>query len=120
MKSSRTLTEDVLVAGLDDWTDPGWVLGLVGTHYPEMSSKDRLSLSIGLIAEMVNMEWIVPGSVNGGFRAWEKSNESWIERIVHEWLLLDRNTTPGEICWFDLTEAGTRMAQEIWSRTEGE
>lgn len=113
----RTLIEDVLANGVDDWVYAGWLHQIAkrsGLQDPEQLR----SLSLGLIAEVLTRGLMVAGEYNGEKHVpWDCSTGAAIERITEEWIAWgDSPPTPGAIVWLDLTEAGQRLGEEVLAR----
>lgn len=114
----RTPREDVLVGGLDDWADAGWVYSstrLAGV----VDAESRRILTIGLIAELIVEGLMIPGDVDEqGHHPWMLSRGEAIERIAREWLSEWREEipTPGAIVWLDNTETGDAIARSVLAR----
>lgn len=117
---NRTPREDVLVGGLDDWADAGWVYG--STRLAGITdSEQRRVLAIGLIAELLVEGLMVPGDVDdGGHHPWPHSTGDAIERIAREWLTEwpDKIPTPGAIVWLANTSGGDEIARRVLAREE--
>jgi hypothetical protein len=47
-------------------------------------------------------------------RPWTGDAEMITDRIISEWKSLGRNPNLAEICWFDLTERGCVIADELY------
>jgi hypothetical protein len=47
-------------------------------------------------------------------RPWTGDAETIKDRIISEWRSLGRNPELAEICWFDLTERGSVIADELY------
>lgn len=115
---SRAPQEDVLVGGLDDWADAGWVYqstSLAGIT----DSIQRRTLAIGLIAELLVEGLMLAGDVDEhGHHPWPHSVGDAIERITRTWLTEwpDEIPTPGAIAWLANTEAGNRAGREVLAR----
>ncbi len=116
--ANRTLKEDLLVGGLDDWADAGWVLQTV-RRAGLTDHADLRRLAIGLIAELITEHLVVPGDISVGDHVpWQCSEGEAIERIVREWLdeWGEDVPTPGAIVWLDNTPAGDETARTVLRR----
>ena len=115
---NRTPKEDVLVEGLSDWADAGWVLG--STDIAGISDISvRRTLAIGIIAELVTEGLMVPGDADEqGHHPWPHSAGDAIERIVREWLADWPNEipTPGAIVWLANTAKGDEIGRRVLER----
>src|SRR5262249_22364226 len=82
----RTLIEDVLANGLDDWVYAGWVYQIAQRSGLNDPSELR-ALAIGLIAEVLTGGLMVAGEYDGTKHAqWACSTGEAIERITKAWL----------------------------------
>ena len=114
----RTPKEDVLVGGLDDWADAGWVLQsarLSGVSDP-VALRDA---ALGLVSEVLIERLMVAGDIIGGKHVpWRCSAEEATARIRREWLdeWGDEVPTPGAITWLSNTAAGDEIAQSVLER----
>ena len=115
---SRTAKEDVLVGGLDDWADAGWVWQ--STECSGLLDRaERRSLTFGLIAELVMEELMIPGDlVNKTHVPWQCTKGEAIERIIREWLCewRDEIPNPGAIVWLSNTSTGDEIARGVLRR----
>lgn len=113
MGRRRTLREEVLREGLDDWVSARWVFSLALGHL--RSQVDARSLSIGVITELVIARLMIAGSLGpSGYIAWDCSPEEAAVRIVREWAVEQRqDALINEVVWLDLTSKGQRIAESI-------
>jgi hypothetical protein len=115
---SRALREDVLVGGLDDWADAGWVYQ--STHLAGITDPlQRRTLSIGLIAELLVEELMIAGDVDErGHHPWPHSPGDAIAQITRTWLAEwpDNIPRPGAIVWLANTETGNRVGRAVLAR----
>ena len=116
----RTPKEDLLVGGLDDWTDASWVYN--GTSRTGIADyEQRRAFTFGLIAELLVEGLMIPGDVDGaGHHPWPHSPGEAIERIIREWLTewVDEVPTPGAIVWLANTEAGDAIGRDVLARED--
>ena len=113
----RTLIEDILARGVDDWLHPAEI-DWVGARAGVTGTEPRRALAIGLVAQAICAGLLVAGEVtDDGFLPWDCGSASALAHIVEEWVAWgDAELTPGAICWFNLTEVGERMGQEVLAR----
>ena len=113
----RTLIEDVLANGLEDWVYAGWVYQIARRSGLQDPTQLRW-LSVGLIAELLTQGLMVAGEYDGEKHApWDCATGAAIERVSEArsaWG--DSAPTPGAIVWLDLTGAGRQVAEEIVAR----
>lgn len=115
--ADRTLAEDVLANGIDDWVYAGWVHQIVRRSGVADAAQLR-QLAVGLIAELIVSGLVVPGDYDGDtHQPWECSAGEAIVRITEEWLAWgDSAPTPGAIVWLALSPAGTTLGAAVLER----
>ncbi|WP_250290210.1 hypothetical protein [Frankia sp. CiP1_Cm_nod1] len=113
----RTLIEDILANGVDDWVYAAW-LYQIAQRSGLVEPRDLRALSIGLIAEVLTSGLMVAGEYDGsGFRQWECSTGEAIVRITQDWLAWgDEDLTPGAVVWLDVTPAGQAIGEAVLAR----
>lgn len=113
----RTLIEDVLASGVDDWVYAAEVYGIAGRTSLCDAAQLRL-LSVGLIAELLVRGLVVAGEFDGdSHRPWDCSTGEAIARISEDWQGWgDEVPTPGAIVWLDLTPAGRDIGEAVLAR----
>ena len=113
----RTLAEDVLANGVDDWVYAGWVHQIARRSRVEDPSQLR-ALSVGLIAELLVGGLVVAGEYDGeSHRPWDCSIGEAIVRVVEEWRSWgDTAPTPGAVVWLALTPAGREIGEAVLAR----
>ena len=114
----RSLTEDLLVSGLDDWSDASWVFSLALDRAGGDPVVAR-STAPGLVAALVAGGLAVPGDVAGqGHTPWLSSPEDSIHRITTAWpeLQSGRSPSPGSVAWLANTAAGDAHARSVLRR----
>jgi len=109
----RPIMDQILIEGLDDWLDPGTVLSAAVT--PELTDEESRQLGLGLVAELLADELVVPGEMGPGwiFSPWTLSPGDALERIATTWITEFPNETlyPGAIAWLELTPKARRRAE---------
>lgn len=113
----RTLLEDVLAHGVDDWLDLGWIVQIARRADLKDPAATR-ALAIGLVAEALVGGLAVAGEVTeDGFRAWELTPEAALGRIVEQWFAYGlESPTPGAICWLAVTDEGEARGIDVLRR----
>jgi hypothetical protein len=113
----RTLLEDLLARGVDDWIYAAEVYDIIArTELPDPAQLRMLA--IGLIAEAIVRGLVLPGEFDGAeHRPWDCSRGEAIARIQEEWLEWGADVpTPGAIVWLDITPAGREIGEAVLAR----
>jgi hypothetical protein len=109
--------DELLRLGLDDWIQTWEVASIAKFKCGARTSDERRTTSIGLIRRALMDELLIAGEVTpDGFHKWALTPELAVARIEREWSELGREPTLGDICWFDITQAGMAAAKR--SRTD--
>lgn len=112
----RTLLEDLVASGVDDWVyaaDAYGIAARTGTTGEAL----RL-LAVGLVVDAVAAGLAIPGEYNGSAHApWECTRGEAIERIAEAWREWGTGApTPGAIVWLDLTAEGKALGEAVLNR----
>jgi hypothetical protein len=112
----RTLVENLLVRGVDDWIHVSEVVQV--SRRSGLTEREGLrALALGLMTEMMARQLMVPGDVDEfGFQPWPSTIGDWIQRIVETWDDEELSPTPGSVAWFALTPEGDRLGRLILAR----
>lgn len=73
----------------------------------------RLSRAMSVVGGTVSDGLLVPGTVLDGFQQWDGTPQDWLKRIEHEWRRIGTRLRIGDVCWFSLTEGGTKRVSEL-------
>jgi hypothetical protein len=115
----RTLLEDIIARGIDDWVYAAEVHDIAART--GLSDPEQLRmLAVGLIAEALVQGLLVAGDYDGvEHRPWSVSVGEAIARIAEDWLKWGNEVpTPGAIVWLDLTPAGREIAEAVIAREQ--
>jgi hypothetical protein len=115
----RSLVEDVVARGVDDWVSAAEVFDVASRS--GVSEQPTLrALSVGLIAEVLVRGWMVPGELaDSGFARWECSTAEAVARIAQDWFSREEPLVmPGEIVWLDPTEQGRELGLRVLEREQ--
>ena len=119
-QEERSVIEDLLVGGLIDWLNPGWVYSTVAEMTSLTRFEDRWLYSIGVVTSLILDGLAVAGDLDerGEFGAWEVQGAEAVERIAREWKedWWEKVPTPGAIAWLCTTEAGDRIGRAVLER----
>jgi hypothetical protein len=120
MTPPRSLVEDLVARGVDDWVYDAEVLDIVSRCDLEAPS-DRRTVAIGLVAEVLIGGLMKAGTVSeDGFIAWACSPADAVSRVAREWLSrADPLVMPGEIVWLKNTARGTELGETVLRRELG-
>lgn len=113
----RSLLEDLVANGVDDWVYEAWLCGNIARRRAS-DPEERRAIALGLIAEVLFSGLMVPGSVaEDGFMPWHSSLAESFERIATAWLNVpDPDVRPGEIVWLSNTESGEKLGEAVLRR----
>ena len=112
----RTLLEDLLASGVDDWVYAAEVYGIAARS--GLPGECLRLLAIGLIADALADGLVVAGEYDGErHRPWDCTAGEAILRIAHEWQAWgDAPPTPGAIVWLELTKSGRVIGEAVLER----
>lgn len=116
----KTVIEEILIDGLDDWITESWVHGTVAER-TGLSGDMLRSASLGVIVEIMERGLMVPGLLKDGKHVpWRISTADAIERISKEWLSRDPDDVSVfyAIVWMENTEIGDQLARAAFARGE--
>lgn len=115
----RTLIEDLVAAGVDDWVYEAEVHSIAMRSGLTDPAQLRM-LAIGLITEALVGGLAVAGHYDGsGHRPWECSVGEAVTRIEEEWLKWGEEVpTPGSVVWLDLTSKGLELGKAVLAREQ--
>lgn len=111
----RTLLENLLCRGVDDWVDDATVFGNIASrvaHTPE----DRRLVAVGLLALAVLQGLVVSGDLaqDEGFEPWDVPAEAAARRIVDTWMAASEpSIAPGDVCWLRSTGRGDAIGTSV-------
>ena len=114
----RTLIEDLVAHGVDDWVYEALVFGNIARRVAS-DPTDRRAIAIGLISEallagLMEAGETVPGT---GFVPWRLDPEQAVVRIAREWTKRDDpGVGPGEIVWLRNTDRGDTLGNNVLER----
>ena len=112
----RTLIEDLVAHGVDDWVDDAWVFGNIASR-AALSVEDRLPIAIGVITFSLVKGFVIAGDVMDGFQPWAMSASQSVRAISERWLTReDPAVRPGDICWFSNTAVGEELGLAVLAR----
>jgi hypothetical protein len=118
----RPIMDQILIAGLDDWLDPGSVVSAVVSAplTPELTDEESRQMGLGFVVELIAEELVVPGDMAPGwiFTPWTLSPGDALERIATTWIKEFPNETlyPGAVAWLELTPKARRRAENYLKR----
>lgn len=117
-KAEPPLIDRLLVEGLVDWLDPGWISGEAHDS-GIVSDGDFRTMTVGAAAELLLGGLAVAGDVTEqGFEAWPTGPEQSLARIT-DWIVANpmEEWRPGEGFWLNSTVAGEtrgKQAPDFW------
>jgi hypothetical protein len=119
MTTRRSLLEDLLARGVDDWVYDAELLDIAFRHGIK-DAGDRRTVAVGLVTEALIEGLMEAGTVStDGFTAWTCSPADAAARVASEWLArADPLVMPGEIVWLTNTAHGTEVGTAVLSREQ--
>ncbi|MDF2977915.1 MAG: hypothetical protein K0S40_2643 [Actinomycetospora sp.] len=109
----RPSVQDILVEGLSDWVDIGFARQYVHDEVGEVPAVELREQTLEVIGHLLDAGLVVAGDVWNGFTPWPLDPEAAVARIRAEWDEPAAELLPGDVCWFQITEAGTALARRI-------
>lgn len=117
MSCGRSLLEDLLARGVDDWIYVAEVFSMTAGR-GIADPRERRALALGLITEALVQGFMEAGDIEGGeFKAWDLPVSEAIARVAEAWLArTDPAVMPGEVAWLNNTEQGTQLGEAVLAR----
>jgi hypothetical protein len=117
---AEEIKNELLNYGLDDLLDLGWVIQVTGRHIG-VSPIDPAVVepTLRVVTEMLEAGHLVAGPTGRNredllyVRSWGLSPKEAVDRIRKDWSAIDGLPTPGQIAWFELTDAGRAAAEQM-------
>lgn len=117
---TEEIKNELLNYGLDDLLDLGWVIQVTSRHIG-VSPTDPAVVepTLRVVAEMLESGHLVAGPTARNredllyVRSWGLSPQETVDRIRKDWSALDGMPTPGQVAWFELTDAGRAAAEQM-------
>lgn len=107
-ETRASVRSEVLVEGCSDFVSASWVYSLAIGAGVE-SEDDRRALTVGVITELLVLEYVVAGGLSpAGFSAWESSPAEAISHIAVRWALHGNEPISNEVVWLSITDRGRR------------
>ncbi|GAA3809856.1 hypothetical protein CSO01_21950 [Cellulomonas soli] len=118
-ESDRTLVEDVLAQGAEDWVHAPQLLDIAGCAGGVRAEVWR-DVAIGLLARLVADGLITIGWVTEGrHRPWGGTQGEAVLRLAREW---SSRPSPfvraGDLFWLAVTPAGDAIGRAVWARED--
>lgn len=118
VEDSRTLIEDMVASGQDDWVDAAEVYSIAlrsGLTDPRLLR----TLSVGLIAEALTRGLMVPGDVHDRHQPWELSTADAIGRVAEDWFARSNpHLYFSEVVYLENTPQGAELGDAVLAREE--
>jgi hypothetical protein len=120
MTAPRSLVEDLVARGVDDWVYAAEILDIASRCELD-ALDDRRAVAIGLVAEVLIGGLMEAGTVSkDGFTAWACSPADAVARVAREWLSRAHPLVmPGEIVWLNTTPRGRELGEAVLRREQG-
>ncbi|MCP3881352.1 MAG: hypothetical protein GY701_23615 [Sulfitobacter sp.] len=114
----RTLVEDMVANGVDDWVYEALVSGNIARRVVSAPT-ERRAVALGLIAEVLFSGLMEAGETQKGrgFVPWGTDPGESLSRVADHWMgREDPDVGPGEIVWLRNTAAGDAIGAAVLSR----
>jgi hypothetical protein len=113
--SASSLTEDLLLAGLDDWVHFHQVVWYVKQREGDVPRAEQIAAAMSAIRTLVTDGLIQVGEVRreNGFLPWQGTIDEIVDRVRERWETLHRDPLPGDVAWLANTELGDRAAKAL-------
>lgn len=112
---------DILLRGNADWVYLAEVVWSIKSIEGEQEKDKMMERSLSVIRELLASGLADIGDVtDGGFFEWNMPLDEAIDRVRTEWMALDHDLWPGDVCWLANTPAGDRLAEKIFQQREAD
>jgi hypothetical protein len=108
--------DDLVMRGCDDWVDACGVASVAIQIGHAKSAKEIRDLSLKIIHEVVQQGLMESGDLpeeGRRLKLWPVKPHECLDRVEREWNALGRNPTLWEICWFQNTDRGNALGEEL-------
>ncbi|WP_433782387.1 hypothetical protein ACQPX6_21145 [Actinomycetospora sp. CA-101289] len=110
----RESARDILLWGLEDWVDLAFARQYVSDEIGAASPVELREQTIEVIDALLRAGLLVAGDLTkSGFRAWPEDPSAAITRLRAEWADPGAVLHTGDVCWFEITEAGETLARRL-------
>lgn len=118
-ESARTLAEDVLAQGAEDWVHAPQLLDIAG-RAGGANAEVRRDVAIGLLVSLVADGLIEIGWVTDGrHRPWGCSQGEAVLRVARDWWSRESPyVRAGDLFWLAVTPAGDSIGRAVWARED--
>jgi hypothetical protein len=105
----RTVQQQILESGMDDWISDYEVQGEFQAGL-SLTREQALEQMAATVEDWVRRGVLVAGDMRDGFAAWADEPTEAAARFAREAAAVDALSQPGQICWFD---TGPAAADEL-------
>ena len=115
MDTMSAASDEIILAGLDDWVQPCQVDWAVGGAGPS-TKEERLQATVEVVSQLLRDGLMEVGDVliDKGFVPWTVGIESALMEIQRRWRALEEDHPRlGDVCWLNLTPLGEEAAQTL-------
>lgn len=118
MNSLEQCVDKLVMAGTDDWVYLAEAVRIVESTICG-SAADIQRFTFELMREVTQQGLMELGDLNKeGFCRWRLPIEECLNRVEHEWNVLGRNPSLGEICWLQNTDKGNTLGEELFKKRD--
>lgn len=120
---TEKIKNELLDYGLDDMFYVGWAIQVTSRHLGTSPTDPAIvEPMLKVITQMLEAGHIVAGPIDKDpadgllyVRSWDLSPEETVHKIREGLNVLDDLPTPGQVAWFELTDAGRAEATRLRS-----
>jgi hypothetical protein len=115
METMSAASEEILLAGLDDWVqacEVDWAVGGAGPSTKE----ERLAAAIEVVGQLLRAGLMEIGDVlvGKGFVPWSLDIDAALTEVQLRWMALEEeHPRLGDVCWLNLTPRGEEAARKL-------
>ncbi|MFR9727865.1 hypothetical protein ACL03H_01465 [Saccharopolyspora sp. MS10] len=110
MELDDALVRDIVEEGEEDYLDISTIAYLYKLEH-DISREQLDPLATEIAAELIRRGLIIPGTLDNGFHPWNLTTEESVATLSRDVQLALRESpmlSPGQVCWFDITEKARR------------
>jgi hypothetical protein len=105
---------------IEDWIDLHAISWFVEEFYRCKNFELFKNITLDVIKNLLEKKLVIAGDLleDDSFISWNMSIDKITEKIKQEWENLNRELTPNELVWFEITEKGRKEFKHLNSLPE--